>query len=119
MNKTNWNEVYNKTNKAIIKYVKDNPDEYEGIKEVKFELITELSYELENQSIISFGLHSRGSEDGTDYWTQAEYYSENIGKTIIFDYDYPDCFDSVEDYADMLAKTEADIQDFERKLSIK
>ena len=114
-----WNSIYNKTYKAIIKHIKENPDVFGKIKEVKCEDIIELSYELENQSIISFGLHSRGSEDGMDYWTQCEYHSKKIRRTIIFNYDYDDCFDSLEEFAEKLAATESYIQRFESRLSIK
>jgi len=117
MTKTKWNTIHDKTYKAIIKHFKTNPDEFAGIKEVKFEAITNFSYNLENAGIISFGLHSRCSEDGTDYWTQAEYHSKKIRKTIIYNYDYQEEFDSLSDFADKLASTEAYIQEFESKLS--
>ena len=114
MTKTKWNEVYNKTYKAIIKYHnKHSPD----IGEIKFDETPSLSNDLEVEGIINFGLYERGTTTD-DWWLQAEYYSK-IGKTIIFSYDYLDCFDNLEEFADTLAKTEADIQDFESKLSIK
>ena len=62
MKKTKWDKVYDETYKAIIKYVKNNPDMFEGITKIKFELVTTLSYELENNGVIDFGLHDRGSD---------------------------------------------------------
>ena len=119
MKKTKWNTIHDKTYKAIMKFFKDNPHLFKDVKEVKFENVTEISYELESKSIISFGLHSRSDGNGTDYWTQIEYASEAIGKTIIYNYDFDDCFENLKEFADNLASMEAYIQEFESRLSIK
>lgn len=113
-----WDRVYDKTYKAIIKHFK-NCGANLLIREVKFDDVANLVNDLEVAGIINFGLYERRGMISGDWWTQCEYFSKKIKRTIIFNYDYQDYFDTLEVFADKLASTEAYISEFENKLLIK
>jgi len=115
----NWNEVYEETKLNIINFGKQKGDDLDLLSEIEFEMPEDLAVELEGEGIISFCLYSRSDREGTDYWTQVEYYSDKISKTIIFNYDLNDNYENFEEFADEMAKMEADIVDFEKSLFIK
>lgn len=54
-------------------------------------------------------------EGGGDYWTQTEYYSKKLHKTIIWDYD-TGSFDGFNEIADWIIRTENEIKEFEESL---
>ena len=54
-------------------------------------------------------------ESITDSWLQCEYYSQNLGKAIIWQYDVGN-FDDYEEVADFIIRTEQKIKEFEARL---
>lgn len=101
--------------KQILKFLEE-----EKIKLLEYPFLEDsehLYYELEENELLGrFSVYARG-HDG-DYSLQAEYYSEKLGKTIIWDYDFPHVndFNNSEEFADFLEKTINDIEEFENKL---
>ena len=100
---------------TIIKQIRKSYPENTKFDE---DMIEEVTLDLESENIICFSVERRSNEDG-DYWLQAEYFSQKIGKTIIFDYDYPNSFDSVKELAERLVCTDIEIRTLEKTLSIK
>jgi hypothetical protein len=115
----NFDFVYDKTLKALKEYVKDNPNIFKDIKEVDFDTVTNLAYEFEQVSLINFSIVSRTGTDDSEWWTECDYSSEKLNKTIIWDYDYNDNYNCVRDFLEQLATTEAEINQFERELIIR
>lgn len=70
---------------------------------------TELSNTFDIAGTSSFG-------DGGDSWLQCTYYSNKLGKTIIWDFDYTYQFESAEDMAERLLATYNEITAFETSL---
>lgn len=54
---------------------------------------------------------------GDDYWLQADYYSQAIGKTIVLDNDYQGYFETPEELAESLAYTQNEMLKLEAKLT--
>jgi len=85
-------------------------------------LIEEIVTSLNEEGIINFYMMLR--ENPTEVWLQCEYISEKLKKTIIFDYDAVEIFNSgegysaIEDMALVLANYQKDIEVFEQKISI-
>jgi len=52
-----------------------------------------------------------------DYWTQIEYYSNKIRKTIIWDYDAGN-YDDYDELADAILNLKREIDEFEEKLPV-
>lgn len=75
-----------------------------------------LFYELEKELNLNlnFGLYQRNNTD-MDYWLQTEYYSYNLGKTIIWSHDAGN-FDDANEVADYIITTTQEIKDFEARL---
>ncbi len=81
-----------KVKQAVEKWLKEHNNNFQefqkGIDEYcQFELLEDLTQELENQGVISYGIASRNTN--FDSWLQAEVGAEINGKFvgIIFDYD--------------------------------
>ncbi len=72
--------------------------------------ITNFVKELEIEGLINFSVEERTNENG-DWWLQLEYYSNKLQKTIIFDYDFCEKYDTI----DELAK---DIIEYKNKIDI-
>jgi hypothetical protein len=83
------------------------------------ENIERVFYELEGDSKleIAFSIYLRGDNSG-DYWLQAEFYSNKIGKTIIWDYDFADFFENEKELIECILETQSRIKDFEAKLTL-
>lgn len=64
---------------------------------------------------LELSVELRGSADGADFWLQAEYYSQKLGKTIIWQYEVGN-FDDYDEVADYIIETEQEIEEFERSL---
>jgi hypothetical protein len=56
-------------------------------------------------------------EGDNDYWTQIEYHSERIGKTIIWDYDAGN-YDDYDELADVILNIADAIEKFEAQLPV-
>ena len=79
--------------------------------------IVSLNAWLENRKLISYCITQRSDE--SDTWLQCEYYSDNIGKTIIFDYDqvWNSDGETVELMADSVIALDNEVKSFESKIS--
>ena len=77
--------------------------------------ISELSLEIENKLDSDFSIEVRRTE--FDFWLQLEYYSRKLNKTIIFDYDFIDYFDGINDFVDIYLATHKTIKEFEKKIN--
>ena len=77
--------------------------------------ISDLSYDVEMEFNIDFSIEVRGND--CDFWLQVEYYSKKLNKTIIFDYDFIDKFDGVDEFVDVYLATHKAIEEFEEKIS--
>lgn len=97
----------------IKNYIKEHEI---NVSDYDLEDIERLSYELED--ILPFNLYVRGSNGGSDYWLQCEYYSDKIMKTIVWDYDYMSSFDGEQEFIDVLCNTAKEIEAFESRLSL-
>jgi len=69
---------------------------------------------LSQESLIDYDVYERG-DTGSDYWLQAEYHSNKIGKTIIWDYDFQSDYSSLEELAELAYERGEEIKDFESK----
>lgn len=56
---------------------------------------------------------------GNDYFFMCTYYSDKLGKSIVWDYDYNAFYETPEELAEALAYTENEIQEFEKKLPVR
>jgi len=79
--------------------------------------IFEITRILESEGIISFIAEKR--DDGSDYWLQAEYWSNKVNKTIIYDYDYPRCADNLDEAINHAIEIEKQIRKLEAIISVK
>jgi L-rhamnose mutarotase len=103
---------------AIKKFYKDSDYKLEfGDYPVNRRDLENFTTELENAGIINFSIYQRYSDD--DFWLQIEYYSPKIRKTIIFDYDFNDIFEDIDQLAEELAKKEKEVRDFESNINLK
>ena len=82
-----------------------------GSKYDKFDIVNIVN-EMEEEEIINFSIHERNT-DG-DYWLQVEYYSNKIGKTLIWDYNFWEG-DTNEEFIDILFNLQEEINKFETK----
>lgn len=104
--------------KTINQYITDNIKDYEGIltgDDHQNLQICSLTYELEQEGLISFQAVHRENEN-SDHWVQVEYHSLKIDKTIIWDHDIITEFDEVADLVEWLETTEKEIKDFDAQL---
>jgi hypothetical protein len=81
--------------------------------------ISNTSNELDNESIALFSFEERSSSEGSDWWTQTEYYSEKLGKAIIWNYDARDSWDTLDEFVDYIYGVNKDIADFEESITLK
>jgi hypothetical protein len=81
--------------------------------------ISNTSNELDNESIASFSFEERSSSEGSDWWTQTEYYSEKLGKAIIWCYDARDSWDTLDEFVDYIYEVNQEIEEFESKITVK
>ncbi len=96
--------------KNTIKKIIENND-LNLIDNISDEDIVRLVYELESNGHISFV-----AEQNYDEGIRFEYYSERIGKTIIWNYDALTGFGSIEELTEYIEGRERDIQVFESQL---
>jgi hypothetical protein len=105
--------------KAIIKELKERVKD--GLDVHNLDLIDHQSITnaLLNRDIINYWIEE--IDMGDDYYIALFYYSQKIGKTIMFDNDFYAESDgeSIEAMADSIIALEKEIQDFENRLSIK
>lgn len=89
------------------------------LKDLLPEDIEMLFYDIENLkgAPMLFSVYVRTSLNGTDTWLQAEYYSDKLCKTIIWDYDYPSKYDTADDLIEFIEATNDDIKAFENRLN--
>jgi hypothetical protein len=80
-----------------------------------FDTIKMIFHELERNGSITFQYMSRHDNESSDC-TQIGYYSEKIAKTIIWDYEATDYFETVEELAEYAETTQYEIEQFERSL---
>jgi len=59
--------------------------------------LEELYRYLEEEELVNFTVYGRENSSGSDFWFQAEYYDNDLGYTIIVDYDYDMSPDKVSD----------------------
>lgn len=97
----------------IKKIVKKEKFDFENI---HFDHVERLFYALECENITSFSVYVRSSFSGDDSWLQTEYYSEALGKTIIWDYDTQHSFEDIDELVDFIERTNKELLDFEKKL---
>ena len=95
----------------ILNHLNDNE-----IKSIDIENIGSITIELQNEELIMFSIGNRTGDDNMDYWTQIEYYSDKIQKTIIWNYDTHTYFETLEDFAKHMENINQDIITFERHL---
>ena len=77
--------------------------------------ISELSLEIEREFDTDFSIEVRGND--CDFWLQVEYYSKKLNKAIIFDYNFIDSFDGVDEFVDVYLETQKAVEEFEKKIS--
>ena len=70
--------------------------------------IVEATEKLEEEGLISFSFSYRESQ--YDSWLQVESYIPELNKVVIVDYEAPDCFDSIEDFVDILLLYEKEVE---------
>ncbi len=74
--------------------------------------------EIDNNEIELLFSVSLVGTNSSDWWLQADYYSKKIGKTIIWDYDFLDSYENVEELISVITRTNKEVEDFENKLSV-
>lgn len=79
----------------------------------------DVSFNSNGDIDLPFSVYMRGGGSfDSEYWLQVEYSSQNIGKTIIYEYDFDTYFEDEEDLADRLTELAKDINNFESRLSL-
>ena len=106
-----------KIKKEILKLVK-NDDIGDGDWEDNTN-INQTSHELDGAGIALFQFEERGSSEGSDWWTQTEYYSKKLNKTIIWNYDATDSWESLDDFVDYIYDVNKEITEFEERITLK
>jgi hypothetical protein len=112
-----WYEKNAKKEGILENYIVAPDGEYIECSETGREL-EDLTRFLEADGIISFSLYRREDGDGNDAWLQCEFCSPKLDKTVIFDYNYQDSFEDMDEVFETLASTEEAIQAFEKSISI-
>ena len=75
----------------------------------------QMFYTLESDLKLPFSVHLLGNTS-SDYWLQAEYYSEKIRKMIILDYDLYENYETVEKVQEQVQELIDTMDILERKL---
>jgi len=102
------------TKENILIFLKKEEIENEPIGDL--EKIEDLCKILEGEFNTIFSVVISCNSSQSDYWLQADYYSNKIKKTIIFDYDYQSNYENLEELADVYIATAKKIEEFEKKL---
>ena len=76
--------------------------------------IVEATEKLEGEGLIGFSFSYRECE--YDSWLQVEAYIPELNKVVIVDYEAPDCFDSIEDFVDILLLYEKEVERIRSKI---
>jgi hypothetical protein len=82
------------------------------------ENIDQLSMELEQAGVILFSWQGR-NDNSSDYWTQIEYYSKALSKTIIWDYGAKDSFESLDGLVDYIYRVNKETEAFESRITLR
>ena len=99
--------------------IKNFIKEYENIEDIFSEYpsnldVESLFYSLSIEELIDFCVYSR--ETLSDSWLQAEYYNTQLGKNIIIDYDFNQCFKDINEVIDTIEWTEKEIERINKKV---
>lgn len=98
--------------KRLIKTYKGN------INRLDEEIIARITNDLANNDLISYEMIYRYDSDNGSAWLQCEYFSEKIGKTIIYEYneEWDEDGESLELMASSIIALDDEIKEFESKI---
>lgn len=72
--------------------------------------------ELEGLKDINMLFSVRTMSSNNDYWLQADYYSDKLGKTIILSHDFDGYFEDATDIEEVIEKTNQEVREIEDRL---
>jgi hypothetical protein len=108
-----------KTKKEIINFIKnrqgwENGEEKELLSDFDFDMFEIWTNELESD--LGFCLIERNTE--SEAWLEVVFYSEKIGKTIIFDHSYGSNYENLDEFVDCLLETKKEIETWRKEKNL-
>lgn len=72
---------------------------------------------LEEEFVLDFSFEERTTFGGSDTWLEIEYYSNKIQKSIVYECNAQDTFESLEEFAEYITAMNKQVEKFESKLT--
>ncbi len=109
-------ELRIKITKSIEKYLLDYPQSKLSDRESVIEIMEEI--ELNPEIPLNLRVELMSDRFGTDFWLQATFYSKVIGLAIVFDWDWEDSYESVNEMVEHICETEQEIVSLENRITL-
>lgn len=99
-------------NKKNLKNVIKNDDLYFN----DLEDIEASIHKIDKQFSLNWYVVIRSTPDESDFWLECDYYSKKIGKTIVFNTDFINSFNNIDDFVETILQYDTNIKNFENNL---
>ncbi len=104
------------TKEKILQAITQAENESGGEFDLTYDEQTECLFDYLTQTLdLRLSVKTRSDASGSDYWLQAEYYSDKLQKTIVWKYEVGN-FDDYDEVTDYIIRTEKEIAELEAQL---